>query len=387
LVEVLANFKQRRQPGRARTDYLQQLSRDLADYFGYNIELVEMFMKLFSPAEALEFFDANEQPRPMVIRTNTLKSRRRDLITALSNRGASLEPLAPWTKVGLKVTQSQVPIGATPEYLAGHYMLQSASSLCSVMALAPQQGERVLDMACAPGGKTTYVAQMMRNTGTIVANDLKRTRLKATCANLARLGVNNTVVCCYDGRQFPKVMGGFDRVILDAPCTGLGVISRDPSIKMQKTYKDVTKMAHLQKELLLSAIDSVDANSKTGGFVVYSTCSIAVEENEQVVQYALERRAVKLVITGLDHASPGLTRYQSRRFHPHMKLTSRFYPQTHNMDGFYIAKFKKLNNDQDGDLEGAEPSAERGEEEEVEEEEEEEEKEKSKPRKKRKKGN
>lgn len=193
--------------------------------------------------------------------------------------------------------------GATPEYLAGHYMLQGASSFLPVMTLAPQEGESVLDMSSAPGGKTTYmgefhrasaqnslslsrmlcthvlvlcvcfllpVAQLMRNTGVIVANDANADRLKSVVGNIHRLGVTNSVVCNYDGRQFPKVrgdsrgklgdktcfcrltpvewllisckyvfffsqvMGGFDRVLLDAPCSGTGVISKDPAVKTSK---------------------------------------------------------------------------------------------------------------------------------------------------------
>lgn len=176
---------------------------------------------------------------------------------------------------------------------------------------------------------------------TILANDLKRDRLKSTVANFHRLGVKNTVVCQYNGKEFPKVMGGFDRVLLDAPCTGLGVISRDQSIKIQRTMKDIAKMGHLQKELLLAAIDSTNFSSKTGGVIVYSTCSVSVEENEKVVQYALSKRCVKLVSTGLDFGKPGFTRLSNLRFHPSMSLTRRFYPHVHNMDGFYVAKFVK----------------------------------------------
>ncbi|KAF1333591.1 Ribosomal RNA small subunit methyltransferase b, partial [Globisporangium splendens] len=344
IIEVLAQFKDRREPGRSRVDYVETLAKDISNYFGYNRELIDMFMKMFSPAECLEFVEANEQPRPLVIRTNTLKTRRRDLAQALIQRGVNLDPLAKWSKVGLKIYDSPVPIGATPEYLAGHYMLQSASSICAVMALAPQLNERVLDMACAPGGKTTYIAQLMKNTGTIIANDLKKQRLKATVANLHRLGVKNTSVSCYDGRKVPSLFKGFDRVLLDAPCTGMGVIARDPSIKTQKTEKDVQRLAHLQKELLLAAIDAVDAKSKTGGYILYSTCSVMVEENESVVDYALRKRNVKLVDTGLDHGKPGFTRYQQQRFHPSVNLTRRFYPHVHNMDGFYVAKFKKFAN-------------------------------------------
>ncbi|KAJ0408187.1 hypothetical protein ATCC90586_003295 [Pythium insidiosum] len=344
VIEVLSHFKERREPGRSRVEYVETLAADLANYFGYNRELIDMFLQMFSPAECLEFVEANEQPRPLVIRTNTLKTRRRDLATALIQRGVNLDPLAKWSKVGLKIYDSPVPIGATPEYLAGHYMLQSASSMCAVMALAPQLNERVLDMACAPGGKTTYISQLMKNTGTVIANDLKKQRLKATVANLHRLGVKNCTVSCYDGRKVPSLFKGFDRVLLDAPCTGLGVIARDPSIKTQKTEKDVQRLSHLQKELLLAAIDAVDAKSNTGGYIVYSTCSVMVEENEAVVDYALKKRCVKLVDTGLDHGKAGFTRYQQQRFHPSVNLTRRFYPHVHNMDGFYVAKFKKYAN-------------------------------------------
>ena len=105
---------------------------------------------------------------------------------------------------------------------AGHYILQGASSLLPVMALAPQENERILDMASAPGGKTTHIAALMRNTGTLFANDANKDRCKAVVGNLHRLGVTNTVVCSHDGRQIKKVMSGFDRVLLDAPCSGTG---------------------------------------------------------------------------------------------------------------------------------------------------------------------
>ena len=230
--------------------------------------------------------------------------------------------------------ESAVPIGATPEYLAGHYMVQSASSFLPVMALSPGPGQRVLDMAASPGGKSSHMAAMMGNSGTLVANDASKERLRALQANLSRLGVRNAIVVNADGRDFPKLMGGFDRVLLDAPCTGLGVISKDPSVKAEKTYADVQRCQQLQKELLLSAIDSCNANSSEGGFVVYSTCSVSVEENEAVIDYVLNSRNVKVVDTGLPFGVEGLTRHRSKRFNSSCKLARRFYPHTHNMDGF-----------------------------------------------------
>jgi ribosomal RNA methyltransferase Nop2 len=120
---------------------------------------MEKLFHLFQVSELLEFLEANETPRPVTIRTNTLKTRRRDLAQALINRGVNLDPIGKWSKVGLQVFDSPVPIGATPEYLAGHYMIQAASSFLPVMALAPREHERILDMAAAPGGKTTYIGK------------------------------------------------------------------------------------------------------------------------------------------------------------------------------------------------------------------------------------
>ncbi|KAF8797936.1 NOL1/NOP2/sun family putative RNA met [Phlegmacium glaucopus] len=340
-VRVLAKFNRRAEKGRSRSEYTDQLVSDIASYYGYNSFLAEKLFQLFAVNESIEFFEANEVSRPVTIRTNTLRTRRRDLAQSLVNRGVNLEPIGKWTNVGLQVFESNVPIGATPEYLAGHYMLQAASSFLPVIALSPQPNERVLDMASAPGGKTTHMAALMQNTGVVFANDANKTRTKSLTANVHRLGCKNVVVCSYDGREFPKVMGGFDRVLLDAPCSGTGVISKDPSVKINKSERDFTLLSHLQKQLILCAIDSVSPESKTGGYIVYSTCSVTVDENEAVVDYALRKRPnVKLVDTGLSFGREGFTKYRGKTFNPSLNLTRRFYPHVHNMDGFYVAKFK-----------------------------------------------
>eukprot|EP00301_Raphidiophrys_heterophryoidea_P021418 c5857_g1_i1.p1 GENE.c5857_g1_i1~~c5857_g1_i1.p1 ORF type:complete len:354 (+),score=104.88 c5857_g1_i1:774-1835(+) len=224
-------------------------------------------------------------------------------------------------------------------------MIQSASSFCPVMALNPLEQERVLDMCAAPGGKTTFIASMMKNTGTLVANDVNPKRIPALVANIHRMGVRNAIVTNLDGRKIVTMMSHFDRVLLDAPCTGLGVISRDSSIKSSKTYNDVKHVSGLQKQLLLHAIDCVSAKSKTGGIIVYSTCSVSPEENEAIVNYALRKRCVKLEETGLEFGRPGMTRYGNYKFDPSLKLTRRFYPHVHNMDGFYVAKLRKYSDE------------------------------------------
>jgi len=354
ILEVLLEFKARREPNRSRAEYMEWLTRFTAELYGYIPELIAYFFTMFSPVEAMEFIDASDKPRPLVIRTNTLKARRKDLAAALMKRGVTLDPLSQWSKVGLKIIESPVPIGATPEYLSGHYMLQSAASMCPVLALNPQPHERNLDVSAAPGGKTSYICQLMRNTGVVVASDLKAERQKATVANLHRLGVHNAITCTADGRTLGnRYPNRFDRILLDAPCSGLGVTSRAPSVLAQRTIEDVKNCAHLQKELLLAAIDALKIHKPKGGdasannldgsgTMVYSTCSVSVFENEEVVNYALQKRDIKIVESGLEFGKPGFVRYQQQRFHPSVALTRRFYPHVHNMDGFYVAKIVKL---------------------------------------------
>lgn len=341
-VRILDDFTKLAEPGRSRAEYTAQFIKDVCLYYGYSPYLAEKLFNLFTPREAFAFFEANESPRPVVIRTNTIRTHRRELAQSLINRGVTLEPVGKWSKVGLQIFESQVPLGATPEYLAGQYIIMAASSFLPVMALAPQEHERILDMAAAPGGKTTYIAALMKNTGSIFANDSNKNRTKALIGNIHRLGVKNTVVCNYDAKEFPRVIGGFDRVLLDAPCSGTGVIAKDPSVKTNKTEKDFMQLPHLQKQLLLCAIDSVDHTSRTGGYVVYSTCSVSIEENEQVVQYALKKRPnVKLVETGLTFGVDGFVSYMGKQFDPKMKMAKRFYPHAYNVDGFFVSKFKK----------------------------------------------
>ncbi|KAF4667536.1 hypothetical protein FOL47_003499 [Perkinsus chesapeaki] len=351
VVRLLAAGKQAiKQQGSTSKELREELARLCSNYYGYNEELAAYILDMFAPGEAVQLFEANDRPRPMTIRANTIKTRRRLLAQQLIARGCQVEPTGEWTKVGLTVKESKVPIGATPEYLSGRYMLQSASSFVPVQALNAQPGETILDMSAAPGGKTTYIGQMMQNQGVLFANDLREDRCKALIANIHRLGLSNVVVTAMDGRKLKGILPKLDRVLLDAPCSGSGIIARDPKIKVKRNVKEFTEHAALQREMLLTAIDMVDADTKTtgeGGVIVYSTCSMAVEEDEMVIDAILKARNVRVVPFDdvVSFGSEGFTSFRGKQFHPSLKHSRRFFPHVHNMDGFFVCKLQKFSNE------------------------------------------
>ena len=340
VLEILSNFKVLRDTKHSRKEYISLLSHSIAKYYGYNLDLVNMFLTLFNPNECLAFIESQEQSRPLTIRCNTLKCRRRDLAKLLIDRGINLDPLASWSKEGLKINNTTLPIGATPEYLSGYYMIQSAASLLPVLSMGSSKNtHRILDMCCAPGGKTTHIAQLFPNS-MIIANDVNKERLKSVYGNVHRMGLAaNVIITNLDGRKVTSTYGEniFDYVLLDAPCSCLGVISRDLTIKYTKTFNDVIKQSTLQKELILAAIDSC----KVGGYIVYSTCSITIYENEGVINHALNNRFVKVVDCGLKFGQDGFTKFKHLKFDKSLNKTKRFYPHIHNLDGFYVAKLYK----------------------------------------------
>jgi ribosomal RNA methyltransferase Nop2 len=341
ILDILHDFKNLREIEHSRSKYIIQLCEDFCTYYGYNIELIHILNDIFNPDELKSFLDATENERPITIRTNTLLTKRKCLIKLLKNKGIKLNPINNWSSVGINISDTQMSISSTPEYLSGYYIIQNPSSFLPVMALNPKPNERVLDMCAAPGGKTTHIAQRMKNTGLLIANDISKYRLYSVTSNLHRLGVSNTIVINFNGIKLSKHYSSFNKILLDAPCTGLGIISKDQSIKKTRTFKDLYKLSKLQKELILSGIDMLEEKTGTAT-IVYSTCSISVHENEDVIAYALKKRYVRLDETSIPFGKKGFNRFKNKCYPSCLTKTRRYYPHVHNMDGFFIAKLIKF---------------------------------------------
>ncbi|HEC63223.1 MAG TPA: RsmB/NOP family class I SAM-dependent RNA methyltransferase [Candidatus Acetothermia bacterium] len=283
------------------------------------------------------FLSSLERPLPIVIRTNTLRITPGELRRRLEARGFQVSPL-PWYE-GLFQVEGDIPIGNTLEHWLGYYYVQEATQTLPVLALAPRPGERVLDLCAAPGGKATQIAQHMRDEGLVVANDPSPKRLRALLANLYRLGVRCAVVTECLGEKFPGE-GEYDRVLVDAPCSGEGTVRRHPHLRKGAPLGLIRRLASLQKKLLCRALQLV----RPGGIVVYSTCTLAPEENEGVVRHALDQGLGRLIPwePPVPHAR-GLPGFGKEEYGQELKRAVRLYPHHFDSEGGFIAVFRRPN--------------------------------------------
>lgn len=265
------------------------------------------------------------------LRINTLKISKKALISRLKKKGVKLQDVL-FLKHGFYF-ESDFSLGATPEYLLGYYYLQEAASQLPPIVLDPKEGELVLDMAAAPGSKTTYLAQLMNNKGKIYACDSNSLRLRSLQNNLERLGVTNTIIFRRDARFIDDLDLSFDKILLDAPCSGNFCVN--PNYYIQRTLQDINMMAEKQKQLVKTAFKLL----KKEGVLVYSTCSLEPEENEMIVDYALSL-GFKLEDTGLNIGDPGFSEVFGLKLKD-MSKTRRFWPHKHDTEGFFIAKLRK----------------------------------------------
>ncbi|MGI0035764.1 MAG: NOL1/NOP2/sun family putative RNA methylase [Nitrososphaera sp.] len=306
-------------------------SSSLADKYGYDSWLVSRFLKYVPDTN--DFLAKMEKPPAQYIRVNTLKTSTAELESRLESKGFSFRH----TRVSevLAVENAPMSVGATTEYLLGHYYIQDLSSCLAVEALDIKEDQDILDVAAAPGGKTTFIAQRMNDTGSIIALEPNQRRARSMSFNLARCGVSNTCIFQLDGMHADRLGMKFDRVLLDAPCSCEGVIAKDVTRKTSHTPQDVEYCSNRQERLIASAASLV----RPGGLLVYSTCSFAPEENEMIVN-GLLRRFSNITVEPLDYGSSGLTKFGDDDYDDQLRNACRLYPHLHDTTGFFIARLR-----------------------------------------------
>ena len=296
-----------------------------------NPKFVERYEKI---DDSDEFYEFMAKPLKTSIRVNTLKASVEEVVESLSER-FELEPV-PWCKEGFFVDAEK--IGGTIEHQLGLIFSQEASAMIPAIALDVKPGMLVLDMAAAPGGKTTQIAQYMGNGGCIVANDVKVDRLNILISNLQRCGVTIARVTMKDGRFFKRFKDTFDRVLLDAPCSNVGMIRKNFKYLKMWRLREVESLSRLQKELIMAGYTAL----KPGGILVYATCTLDPLENEEVVDHLLANTDAELLDIDLPvNRHEPILEFDGREYSEEVKKCLRIHPQDNDTEGFFVAKIFK----------------------------------------------
>jgi NOL1/NOP2/sun family putative RNA methylase len=228
--------------------------------------------------------------------------------------------------------------GTLPGALMGYYHSQALTSALASLALGPQPGELICDLCAAPGSKTSHMAQLMQDQGLIVANDRHGKRISMLEFNLKRLGITNTVTTCYPGQSFP-LRHKFQRVLVDAPCSGEGNYRWDHKGRLRHRLRSSGNLPQVQRQLLFRGFDLL----APGGTLLYATCTYNPAENESVIQALLESRPATLepITHNLPHAS-GLQTWKDKTYDKRMQHSWRLYPHTSHSVGFFLARIRAI---------------------------------------------
>ncbi|MDD5112098.1 MAG: RsmB/NOP family class I SAM-dependent RNA methyltransferase, partial [Candidatus Altiarchaeota archaeon] len=279
-------------------------------------------------------FEYMHKPLRKSLRANTLKTSTLELASRLRAQGHSLVPI-PWAKDGFWTDNPG--ISDTIEHFLGHYYIQESSAMLPPIILAPSEGDVVLDAAAAPGGKTTHLAALMNNRGCLAANEPDFRRRSALRFNLSKYGVLNAIITTQDLTAITPQKPIFDRILLDAPCSCEGQFRKNILAAEQWTLSKVIRHSRLQKKLLENCLKML----KSGGTIVYSTCTLAPEENEEVIDDALNQntglRIEKIGSRDFKYR-PGIKEWMGHIFNPAVENCARIHPQDNDSEGFFIAK-------------------------------------------------
>ena len=284
------------------------------------------------------FHAACERPLPSIVRVNTIKTTPDRVRRAFEEADTAFEPVG-WHEGLFRLGEDESPGNSWP-FVHGWVYGQEEVSAVPALALDPQPGERVLDCCAAPGSKTTQLAARMDDRGLLVGNDNNLGRLSALRSNAERCGVSNIVVTRRDARNFslkPFSGKGFDRALVDAPCSCEGTVRKNPDAAESWSLDHVKGIAGVQKGVLGRSIEV----TRPGGTVVYSTCTFAPEENEAVLQHAIENHDCRLV--GFDlplESTAGITEWKGEVFDESIRQAKRIYPHQNDTGGFFCAKLE-----------------------------------------------
>lgn len=314
----------------AYPDPRSDLRAYLAARYSHPAWIVADWIDQLGATEAEELCRVMSEAPPLTIRVNTLRISREALLERLAAEGATAVPTR-YSPVGAQLS-SPVPFATLPSFREGLFSAQDEASQLIALLLAPAAGDRLLDLCAAPGGKAACLAEQMGNQGSILACDLHPRRLEQVRLVAQRLGIDIISTRAMDAAHAGQSLSGelFPRVLVDAPCSGLGVLRRNPEGKWWKTLQDVSELAALQKRILASAAECVAA----GGLLVYATCSTTVAENEAVVEDFLSHHSDFVLenVIGLFPFSADLCTERG---------LFRSWPHRHGMDGFCAARFRK----------------------------------------------
>lgn len=308
---------------------------------------IERMQKLFgNEKEYQKYLEILKKEPVRSIRVNTIKIDPKKLREKLEKNGWNIkQPFKNHEEI-LIVTSELEPgeLGRSLEHLLGYYYIQELASMLPVIALQPKENEVVLDLCASPGSKTTQIATFMNNTGTILANEINLRRIKILAANLERCGVSNTFITRKDGfalcNRLRKEGIKVDKILVDAPCSGEGTLRSSPKTYIMWSINTIKKLSKVQKNLAKAAFEIL----KKGGEMVYSTCTHAPEENEEIIDFMVNHFKSEIEVEKIHLPlipKPGIKKWEEKEYAEEVKYGCRIYPHDNNTEGFFITKFKK----------------------------------------------
>lgn len=314
-------------------------------------DFVERMRKLLKEKNDFDSYIKTINNYPLTsIRCNTLKISPEKLRKKLEEK-YKWDIEQPWksNKEIMIVRNDLLPgeIGRTLEHLLGYYYIQELTSCLPIISLNPGKGEKILDLCASPGSKTTQAAALMSNSGFIDANEVSMGRLKILASNLEKNGVTNTIITKKDGPALCKRLENynpelkFDKILIDAPCSGEGTLRESYKTALMWNLKNVMNLSRIQKKMVANAIPLISKK----GELLYSTCTHAPEENEEIVDFILENfpemEIQELNLPEELKFRQGITEWQDKKYNEKVKFGCRIYPQDNDTQGFFLAKFKK----------------------------------------------